>query len=290
MNMIYKIMKKEVVDVADYKASYNDVASTYECWVEKMGKFTDYIIKPQYVCEKINNKNEPIKVLDFACGTGYISRKLLLSSVPCEITAVDLSDKMLEVCNDLSLQGVDLINMDGMTFLENTSEQFDMILCGWALPYFSHNKLLNNFGKVLKKDGVIGIIANSKGTLDEMERIFLKVMETNPQEVNKPMNIAFNLPNGEKGLKQWFEKQGFYPLELYEGERVFSFDTGEALLDWLNQTGVMAGTKMIFKDYDKVKGQLIEEIKKLKYDNGKYNINHKFVYGIFTQGGQHEHN
>jgi len=285
MNMIYKMMKKEVVDVADYKASYNDVASTYECWVEKMGRFTDHIIKPQYVCEKINNKKEPIKVLDFACGTGYISRKLLLSSVVCEITAVDLSEKMLEVCNDLSLQGVNLIHMDGMTFLENTTEQFDMILCGWALPYFQHKNLLKNFRKVLKKDGVIGIIANSKGTLEKMEKIFLKVMETNPQEVNKPMNIAFNLPDGEKGLKRWFEQQGFYPIELNEGESIFSFDTGEALLGWLNQTGVMAGTKMIFKDYDKIKEQLIEEIKKLKYENGKYKINHKFVYGLFSSRG-----
>ena len=247
MNMIHKIMKKEVVDVADYKASYNDVAGTYGCWVEKMGRFTDHIIKTHLICEKINNGKKPIKVLDFACGTGYISRKLLLSSVPCEITAVDLSDKMLEVCSDLSLQGVELIHMDGMMFLENTTEQFDLILCGWALPYFSHKKLLKNFGRVLKKDGVIGVIANSKGTLDKMEKIFLKVMETNPHEVNKPMNITFDLPNGERGLKQWFEQQGFFPLEIYEGESIFSFDTGEALLDWLNQTGVMAGTKMIFK-------------------------------------------
>ena len=285
MNMIYKIIKKEVVDLDDYRASYNDVADTYGCWVEKMGRFTDHIIKPHLVCEKIDNDKEPIKVLDFACGTGYISRKLLLSSISCEITAVDLSDKMLEVCNDLSLQGVNLIHMDGMTFLENTTEQYDMILCGWALPYFSHEKLLKNFGRVLKKDGIIGVIANSKGTLDKMEKIFLKVMEKNPQEVNKPMNITFNLPNGEKGLKRWFELQGFYPLELHEDESVFSFDTGEALLDWLNQTGVMAGTKMIFKDYDQVKEQLIEEIEKLKYDNGKYNINHKFVYGLFNARG-----
>jgi ubiquinone/menaquinone biosynthesis C-methylase UbiE len=283
--MICKIVKKEVVDLADYKASYNDVAGTYEYWVEEMGRFTDHIIKPQLICEKIDNGNEPIKVLDFACGTGYISRKLLLSSIPCEITAVDLSEKMLEVCNDLSLQGVNLIHMDGMTFLENTTEQYDLILCGWALPYFSHEKLFKNFGRVLKKDGVIGVIANSRGTLDKMEKIFLKVMEKNPHEVSKPMNIAFNLPNGEKGLKQWFEKQGFYPLELHEGERVFSFDTGEALLDWLNQTGVMAGSKMIFKDYDQIKEQLIEEIEKLKYDDGKYSINHKFVYGIFNSRG-----
>ncbi|MDF1617189.1 class I SAM-dependent methyltransferase [Petrocella sp. FN5] len=285
INMIHKIIKKEVVDVVDYKTSYNDVAGTYACWIEKMGRFTDYIIKPQYVCEKTTNKNEPIKVLDFACGTGYISRKLILSSIPCEITAVDLSDKMLEACKDLSLQGVKLIHMDGMTFLENTTDQFDLILCGWALPYFSHEKLLKNFRRVLKKDGVIGVIANSKGTLDKMDKIFLKIMEKNPQEVHKPMNIAFNLPNGEKGLKRWFDQQGFYPLELHEGESVFPFDTGEALLDWLNQTGVTAGTKMIFKDYDKVKEQLIEEIEKLKYDNGKYIINHKFVYGIFNSRG-----
>ena len=39
------------------------------------------------------------------------------------------------------------------------------------------------------------------------------------------------------------------------------------------------------EDYDKIKEQLIEEIKKLKYENGKYKINHKFVYGLFSSRG-----
>ncbi|SET76033.1 Methyltransferase domain-containing protein [Natronincola peptidivorans] len=280
-NMLPKILRKEVVNNLDYRASYNDAASTYGCWLEKMGGFTDNIIKPHYMPPK-----KTVKILDFACGTGYISRKLIEMGIPCEITVVDLSEKMLEACADLSQRGVKLVHMDGLDFLESTDETFDMIYCGWALPYFQHKVLLKNFMKVLNTGGIVGVIANSKGTLSKMEEIFLSVMEEDVENVKKPMDIRFNLPNGQEGLRKWFEGQGFSTLEIDEGEAVFSFNRPEQLLEWLNKTGALAGTMMIFDSYERAKPNLIKEITKQKLQQDQYVINHKFVYGIFRYGGE----
>jgi len=83
------------------------------------------------------------------------------------------------------------------------------------------------------------------------------------------------------GLTKWFNQYGFEKVEVEDGEVLVSFDEPEQLLKWLNETGAAAGTVCIFRDYDLIKEDLIEEIRKAKYKKGKYGINHKFVYGIF---------
>lgn len=272
----YKIIKKDVIDNKDYQKEYNKVSSTYSRWLNEMGKHTDKIIKPEYV-----SKDNRLKILDFACGTGYISKSLMEKSINCEITAVDLSDKMLEHLKNLDDVRIKTVNCDGIEFLKNTNEMYDAIFFGWALSYFNYRELFKLFRRVLKPGGIIGIITNTLGTLSRVESIFMKVMAENPREVIKPMNIRFNLPRGKDGLIKWFEAYGFEPIEAEEGEVKVLFDSPELLLKWLNETGAAAGTACIFKDYDLIRDKLLEEIGKEKYKNGKYEINHRFAYGIF---------
>lgn len=50
----------------------------------------------------LKGKGEPVSVLDLACGTGDLTRRLhkKLKGIPdCEITGVDLSERMLEIAN-----------------------------------------------------------------------------------------------------------------------------------------------------------------------------------------------
>jgi hypothetical protein len=111
-------------------------------------------------------------------------------------------------------------------------------------------------------------------------------MAENPDNVRKPMNISLQLPKGKEGLEKWFRYHGFVVLEIDEGEVTFSFETPEELLEWLNQTGALAGTMQIFNHYEKVKGDIIREIRKEKCKDQHYEINHRFVYGIFRNGGE----
>ncbi len=190
---------------------------------------------------------------------------------------------MLEKLLNTNNLRVTAIQSDGIEFLKTTNEKYDVIFFGWALSYFDHNELLKLFNRVLKPRGILAIITNVEGTLDKIESIFLKVMSEKQKEVIKPMDIKLNLPKGKSGLVKWCSQYGFKALDVEEGEVFFNFKEPEELLQWLNITGAAAGTRKIFKNYNEVKPLIIEKIKKEKYKNGVYEINHKFAYGVFRK-------
>lgn len=274
----YKLLKKEVVSREDYREEYDKVSNTYANWIKEMGRYTDNIINSKYI-----DTDKELKILDFACGTGYITKGLLNKSTKYKITSVDQSNKMLEKLNDISDSRVTVIQNDGIEFLKASNEKFDVIFFGWALSYFNHNELLKLFYRVLKPDGILAIITNVEGTLDKIEKIFLEVMSEKQKEVVKPMDIKLNLPKGKMGLIKWCNQYGFKALEVEEGEVFFKFKEPAELLQWLNITGAAAGTRKIFKNYNEIKPLIIEKIKAEKYKNGNYEINHKFAYGIFRK-------
>lgn len=280
----YKLIKKEVVSREDYRGEYDKVSETYDHWLKEMGRYTDNIINSKYI-----DGDKELKILDFACGTGYITKGLLSKGAKYKIISVDQSNKMLEKLKDINDSRVTVIQRDGMEFLKDTNEKFDVIFFGWALSYFDHNELFKLFNRVLNPNGILAIITNVDGTLDKIEKIFLEVMSENQKEVIKPMDIKLNLPKGKIGLMNWCNKYGFKSLEVDDGEVFFRFNEPEELLHWLNITGAAAGTKKIFKDYNKIKPFIIDKIKKEKYTlkgtrkNGLYEINHKFAYGIFRK-------
>ena len=80
----YKLLKKEVVNQDDYRVEYDKVSDTYDYWLKKMGRYSDNIINSKYI-----DKDRELKILDFACGTGYITKALLNKSEKYKITAVD---------------------------------------------------------------------------------------------------------------------------------------------------------------------------------------------------------
>ncbi|WP_061994167.1 class I SAM-dependent methyltransferase [Clostridium sp. ATCC 25772] len=274
----YKLIKKEVVSRDDYKDEYDKVSDTYHFWLKEMSRYTDNIIHSKHI-----ETDKELKILDFACGTGYITKSLLNKSIKYKITSVDQSNKMLEKLLKTNNPRMTAIQSDGIEFLKNTNEKYDVIFFGWALSYFDHNELLKLFNKVLKQEGILAIITNVEGTLDKIENIFLKVMSEKQKEVIKPMDIKLNLPKGKMGLVKWCNQYGFKALKVEEGEVFFSFKEPEELLQWLNITGAAAGTRKIFNNYNEVKPLIIEKIKKEKYKNGMYEINHKFAYGIFRK-------
>lgn len=270
-------IKNKVVTSEEYGQEYDNIAETYSYWCESMGKHVEKIIKDEYI--KDNSR-----IIDLACGTGYITRKILSNGFKGHIEGVDISRKMMEKCYDIEDENVKFICEDAIKYLSERKEKADAIFCGWALPYLDHKKFLKTANKILNNDGIIGVISNCRGTLEGVEEIFLSVMEENIDEVIKPMEARLRLPKGTSELEKWFRKYKFYPLEVGKGEEIVKYDTPEELYDWLRKTGVLAGTSKVFKDMDKIHGSIIEKLRERNYQEDKYAINHKFVYGIFKKG------
>lgn len=277
--LIKSIVLNNVVTNEEYGLEYNDISDTYRLWTQLMGKHVHKIIDHNYI-----SKKEDSRIIDLACGTGYITRKIINSGFKGRIEAVDISKNMLNKCDDIKYKNVKFICGDGIEFLKNKRENVDAIYCGWALPYLDYRDFLKSAYEALKEEGIIAVISNCQGTLDGIEKIYLQVMEENIHKVVKPMNAGIRLPRGVNGLKKWFQKYNFHPLELGEGEEIVRFDTPKEMYDWLCKTGALAGTNKIFKNMDEIHSLLIKKIKKQKYKDGKYFINHRFVYGIFKKG------
>jgi len=93
-----------------------------------------------------------ISILEFACGTGTIAREL--EKKWCCVTWVDLSELMIEKCDD----NKKFIVWD-MTSI-NLEQQFDVVLCNYNSVCHLHSwedwqKFFQNAYKHLKKDGIL---------------------------------------------------------------------------------------------------------------------------------------
>ncbi|MFZ5353670.1 MAG: class I SAM-dependent methyltransferase [Bacillota bacterium] len=271
-----------VVDKEDFQQEYNEVSKTYNLWSERMGKHTDNILKPEY----LEQSGKTIQILDFACGRGYITSKLLRDTDgKIRITGLDISPGMLDCCKaNIDDDRAEFILADGLEYLKKTENKYDAVYCGWGLCYLSYKKVLRLFHRVLNKNGIAGVIVNSKGTLQDIEQIYVDAMCDNPLYIDKVMDIKFNLPKDRQELEGWFAKYGFEAVYTGEGEELVYFDTPEELYRWLRNTGAAAGMGKIFNHNEAMEKEIIKRIKEKRYINGKYMINHKFAYGVFRKG------
>ena len=103
--------------------------------------------------------NRGDKVLDLACGTGVVTKKIrekvgslgYVVGGDTSITAIKTAKKW-----NGSQLNLDFVNIDAENF--NFSKQFDIITCQYALFFFPNaQKALKNIKKNLKKSGKIGI-------------------------------------------------------------------------------------------------------------------------------------
>jgi len=283
----YYILNRKVKH-DDYALEYDKASCTYERWTDLMGKYTRKIIKPGY----LDLQKEQVDILDLACGKGYITGNFLKlwdrqKRGQIRITAVDISERMLSAARkEIRDCRVRFILSEGLDFLRRVSDSvYDGIFFGWALPYFDHSKLIPQLARILKPGGIVFLISNREGTLEDMEDIFIELIASNPDQVARIAEMSFRLPQGEYGLISWFTGYGFQTLETGSGEEKVSFNKPGDLYRWLMETGALAGTGRIFADNRKIETSIIKKIGRRRGSGGTYSINHSFVWGIFRKSG-----
>ncbi len=282
MKSLYLLVIRRQVNPQDYQEEYNLVASTYQRWLDKMHRYTDDIIHLEYFEVKPS-----ASLLDFACGTGYITEQLLnnLPNPEFKITAVDISEKMIEEAKKKCLDPrCSFVVQDGLEFLQNEIDNFyDAIFCGYALPYFNNKEVVPHFSRILKNGGTLHLILNCKGTLEGINEIFMSTMKDHPFKLKKFMDIRSQLPKDEETFQLFFEKYGFSTVETKIINEIVKFSTAEELYLWLKQTGAIAGTGKIFADDESIEKEIVERIRESLYYDGDYIVNHKFIQGIFKR-------
>jgi len=272
------------VSAEDLAEEYDGVAATYDLWTERMGPHTDRLLD----LDLLPKVDRPLRIIDLACGTGYIARSLLSklgASRKASITCVDISRGMLarareSICDDRA----DFVEAEGMEFLASLAPgSCDAIYCGWGMVYFPRARLIPLCAIALQPDGILGSIMNCRGTLGGVEDLFVEVMSKHPAEVDKVMDTRFHLPANEAAFNSWFTRHGFVPALSGSGEEVVRWPAPDLLYGWLRDTGAIAGTGKLFHDPKKIAPVLIGRIAHRFAVDGGYRTNHKFVYGVYKK-------
>ncbi|MBD3286096.1 radical SAM protein [candidate division WOR-3 bacterium] len=274
------------VNCKDYALEYDKASGTYERWTDLMGKYSRTIVK----LDCFESTTGQVDILDLACGKGYITANLLglwdeKGKGDIRITAVDYSKGMLAAAKKAIRDSrVSFVHSEGLDFLKRVPDStYYGIFFGWALPYFDHKKLVPQLARVLRPGGIVALISNREGTLEDIEDIFIDLIASNPEQVSRIAEMSFRLPQNEEGLEKWFTGYGFKPIEKGSGEEVVVFDDPSELVRWLRETSAVAGTGCIFKDEHRIESSIVREIARRRRIGNKYSINHSFVWGIFRK-------
>lgn len=233
------MLKLNSID-SDPTSDYNMAAATYDSYYLKyFGK------KSLEMWEKLPVK-EGQKVLDLACGTGFFSH-LLANKVGehGKVFAVDLSDAMLQCNKDkAAINGFSNITFkqcEAVSFLSKLSDNsIDGIVCAWGLRYIDHKRFFQEFDRVLKPGGFLGLIEERIGTFEKVTSIFREVILDHPDIMVKNI-VEQCLPLGKDYLVETFCKNKFEVEEVWEDNMSIPFKNGTEIAKYVIGSGISAG-------------------------------------------------
>ncbi len=162
------------MDSEKIKSFYDELADDYD----SMTQFEKRFEREEPAFKKFVEQYHLKKVLDAGCGTGFHS--ILLAKLGCEVTAVDVSEKMLvQLKNNASKYGVSVktVQASFLNITEYVSSDYDAVFCmGNSLPHLLNideiDSALKNFNSVLNEGGKLFLqILNYTRILNEKKKI-----------------------------------------------------------------------------------------------------------------------
>jgi len=108
-------------------------------WIERLGKLRN-VIRQEVIARQLKAEvRAGMSVLDVGCGQG--TQALRLATVGCQVTGVDPSPRLLELCADQALaDGLEIELLPGrIEELEETvgNRKFDLVCCHGVFMYLS---------------------------------------------------------------------------------------------------------------------------------------------------------
>jgi ubiquinone/menaquinone biosynthesis C-methylase UbiE len=169
-------------------------------------------------------------VLDLACGTGVVTKKLAQNVAPWgKVFALDINSQMLDLarakCSEWS---------DHIEFIEGSADQIDIadssidrVVCQQGFQFFPDNKaVVREIYRVLKPNG--DAIISTWCSVEECQ-IFGVICETlesmNENEISRMMRIPFDFLT-QDDLLEPFRGMGFSKLKISKEEEYLCLEGG----------------------------------------------------------------
>ena len=174
------------------------------------------------------------KILDLACGTGLVTKKILNKvGKKGEVYGIDSSNSALKIAKKWvgGKKNVHFVRGDAETIQFNT--KFDVITCQFALFFFPNApKALKNMRNSLKKSGKIGIsVHGSKDNVPFFSSILDSAVKYIPDYV-PPGTPNLDRFGTKSALKTEIRKAGFSNVVVKEF--IFNYNPGKFEDYWKN--------------------------------------------------------
>ncbi|MFQ5496843.1 MAG: methyltransferase domain-containing protein [Nitrosopumilus sp.] len=211
------------------------------------------------------NVQQGNKVLDIACGTGAVTKKLTqkvgktgyVVGTDTSVTAIKIAKKWNENASNLLL-----INSDAENF--SFKEKFDIITCQYALFFFPNAvKALKNMRNSLKKSGKLGIsVHGHKDRVPFFGNIIDAVTEFIPDYI-PPGTPSLDRFGTKKSLRDEVKKSGF--SKILVKDFVFRYSPGNFDEYWKNYLKYVA--KPIKEKLNQLESSQKKELKEMVKEN-----------------------
>ena len=165
-------------------AVWNEVAPFYhKRWAKKeVGPFA--VTKKLLDLSKIKNGDN---VLDLACGTGLVTKKLIRKvGRNGQVYAIDSSESAIKIAKKWTGTSKNLHFVRADAEKVQFKTKFDAITCQYALFFFpDEQKVLKNMKKVLKKNGKIALAVHGKYNVPYFDSILEPIKKMIPDYLPK---------------------------------------------------------------------------------------------------------
>ena len=225
-------MKKESKDIKYKRRTiivWNEVAPYYhKRWAKnEIGPFN--VTKELIRNARIKSGQ---KVLDLACGTGLVTKKILSKvGKNGEVYGIDSSNSALKIAKKWTGHGknIHFVRGDAETIEFNT--KFDVITCQFALFFFpNEQKVLKNMKKFLKKNGIIALSIHGKFNVPYFDSILNPIKKFIPDYL--PQYPEMDRFGTKEVFKQTLSKAGYQKIIVRK--MTFQYSPGEFSDYWGN--------------------------------------------------------
>jgi hypothetical protein len=147
---------------------------------------------------------------------------------------------------------------------------------GYSKPF----AVVKQIKRVLKKGGRCAIIDNSLFSLFEVFYCSCLAFLEKPEALENIMRFRFL--SSSRHLSLWLRLAGLRPLDIWQGKKTYTVDSGQTAIERLRSTGAAAGFEYAAKpEYEQKIFERFAQILEQKYlRDGKITITHRYLAGI----------
>ncbi len=203
------------------------------------------------------------KILDLACGTGYIGLQLVAKAPQGKMLGVDLSERMLAQgildAQKMGLRNVEFLKKNIHDFLPTLKTgDYNVAVSCFALSYLGCDSLFRELYRILGAKGQIGFTTSSINCLTEWMPILGDfLMEHGEKASQFDIHEIPDLPLGAEDMQERLENAGFQGVKVTPKKIPLRFQNSREAATFLISSGWFSNYFFRVKD-KKVRREIME--------------------------------